>query len=94
MLGTLVGALEVRQVKLTSEAVRCEAEGVNVIRDGLPVLVEIRVRYRLAIPAGSRETVERALARHAEKCPTASSLRGAVAVTWSAELEEAAPRSA
>lgn len=90
MLGTLLGALEVRQVKLGPGAVRCDAEGVNVVRDGLPVLAEIRVRYRMTIPAGSRETVERALGRHAEKCPTAASLKGAVAMSWSADLEEAA----
>lgn len=91
MLATLNGALEVRQVKLEKDAVRCEAEGIHVIRDGLPVLAEIRVRYRLRIPAGSRETVERALARHGEKCPTAASLRGAVAVSWTVDLEESAP---
>lgn len=89
MLGTLNGALEVRQVKLGNDAVACEAEGVHVIRGGLPVLAEIRVRYRLKIPPGTRETVERALAKHAEKCPTAASFKGAVAVSWSAELEEA-----
>jgi len=32
--------------------------------------------------------VDRALARHQEKCPTAASLRGAVAVSWSAEIDE------
>lgn len=91
MLGTLIGALEVRQVKLDDDAVHCEAEGLHAIREGLPVLTEIRVRYRLRIPPGSRETVERALARHAEKCPTAASLKGAVAVSWTAELEDALP---
>lgn len=88
MLGTLIGALEVRQVTLEPGDVACEAEGINVIREGLPVLAEIRVRYRLGIPAGSRETVERALARHAEKCPTAATLKGSVAVSWTAELAE------
>lgn len=91
MLGTLIGALEVRQVKLGNDAIRCAVEGIHEIRDGLPVLSEVRVRYDLRIPPGSRETVERALARHAEKCPTAASLRGAVAVSWSAELEESPP---
>ncbi len=88
MLGTLNGALEVRQVKLGGEDVGCEAEGIHLIRDGLPVLTEVRIRYRLRIPAGTRETVERALARHLEKCPTAAAFKGAVAVSWTAELEE------
>ena len=88
MVGTLVAALEVRQVKLEAGAVHAEVEGVNEVRDGLPVLTEVRIRYRLRVPAGSRETAERALARHQERCPTASSLKGAVSVSWSAEIEE------
>jgi organic hydroperoxide reductase OsmC/OhrA len=90
MAGTLVAALEVRQVKLEAGAFHAEAEGVNEVRDGLPVLAEIRIRYRLRIPAGTREAVDRALARHQERCPTASSLQGAVAVSWSAAIEETA----
>lgn len=66
-----------------------EAEGTNEIRDRLPVLTRIHVHYTLRIPPGSREVVDRALSRHVEKCPTAASLRGAVDVTWSADVEEA-----
>ena len=62
--------------------------GTNEIRDRLPVLTRIHVRYTLRTPAGSREPVERALARHASKCPTAMSLKGAVDVTWEADVEE------
>jgi uncharacterized OsmC-like protein len=88
MLGTLNGALEVRQVKLDPSSIDAKAEGMNEIRNGIPVLTEIRVHYRLRIPRGSRETVDRALSRHQEKCPTALSLAGAVAVSWSADIEE------
>jgi organic hydroperoxide reductase OsmC/OhrA len=90
MLGTLNGALEVRQVKLPADAIEAEAEGINEVRDGLPVLAEIRVRYWLRIPAGTRETVDRALARHQEKCPTAASLAPAVRISWTADIEEEA----
>ena len=88
MLGTLNGALEARQVRLAGDAIRCEVEGVNESRDGLPVLTEVRVHYRLRIPAGTRESVDRALARHLDKCPTAASLKGAVAVSWTADVSE------
>jgi organic hydroperoxide reductase OsmC/OhrA len=88
MLGTLNGALEVRQVKLVGQAIVAEVEGVNEVRDGLPVLTEVRVHYRLRVPADRRDAVDRALARHQEKCPTAASLRGAVAVSWTAEVVE------
>jgi len=89
MLGTLNGALEVRQVKLDSSAIACTVEGDNEIREGLPVLTAVRVHYRLRIPTGSREAVDRALAKHQQRCPTAASLEGAVAVSWTAEIDEA-----
>lgn len=88
MLGTLNGALEVRGVRLEPDAIRADAEGVNEIVDGLPVLTGIRIRYHLRIPSGARETVDRALDRHASKCPTAASLRGSVPITWEADIEE------
>ena len=88
MLGTLNGALEVRQVKLEGDAIRARVEGVNELRDGLPVLTAIRIRYRLRIPRGTRETVDRALARHQDKCPTAAWMKGCVDVSWTAEIEE------
>jgi organic hydroperoxide reductase OsmC/OhrA len=88
MLGTLNGALEVREIQLDPADIVADVEGINEVRDGLPVLTEIHVRYRLRIPAGTREVVERALERHASKCPTAQSLRGAVDVSWTAEIEE------
>jgi organic hydroperoxide reductase OsmC/OhrA len=89
MLGTLKAALEVRQVKVQPEDLVAEVEGLNELREGLPVLTAIRIHYRLRIPPGSRETADRALARHQEKCPTAASLRGSVNVSWTAEIVEA-----
>ena len=89
MLGTLNGALEVRDVVLEPDAIKAEVRGINEIRDRLPVLTRIEIAYTLAIPPGSRETVERALSRHQEKCPTAATLKGAVEVTWTADVREA-----
>ena len=88
MLGTLVGALEARQVKLEGDAIRAEVEGVNELRDGLVVLTEVRLRYFLRVPRAARETVDRALARHQSKCPTAAWMAPVVRVSWSAEIEE------
>lgn len=88
MLGTLNGVLEARGMKLAPGALTADVEGVNEIRDRLPVLTRIMIRYRLRIPPGSLETVERALERHQEKCPTAATLAGAVDVQWSADIEE------
>jgi organic hydroperoxide reductase OsmC/OhrA len=88
MLGTLNGALEVRQVKLEGDAIRATVEGVNEVRDGLVVLTEVRVRYFLRIPKSAREVVDRALARHQDRCPTAAWMKPVVRVSWSAEIEE------
>ncbi len=88
MLGTLNGALEAREIVLSPDALQAEFEGINEVIERVPVLTAIHVRYRLRIPAGTRETVERALERHASRCPSAVTLSGAVDVTWSAEIEE------
>lgn len=88
MLGTLNGALEVRGIQLAPEAIVARVEGANEVRERIPVLTAIRVHYTLRIPAGSREVVDRALATHQAKCPTAESLKGAVAVSWTADVTE------
>ena len=56
----------------------------------LPLLKRIHVHYRLSIPEGTRAPTDRALASHVDKCPTAASLRGAVDITWSADIVERA----
>lgn len=88
MLGTLIGALEVRRVKVAPDAVTAEVEGVNEVVDGVPLLTRLAIRYRMSIPAGSRETVERALSTHQAKCPSAQSFKDSVAIDWTAHIEE------
>jgi uncharacterized OsmC-like protein len=88
MLGTLNGALEAREIVLPPDAIRAEVEGLHEVRDRIPVLTDIRIRYSLRIPAGTRDVVERALERHQSKCPTANTLEGAVVISWEAEIEE------
>ena len=88
MLGTLNGALEVRGISLTDDAIGVTARGTNEVRDRLPVLTRIDLHYTLRIPPGSRETVDRALASHQSKCPTAATLQGAVEIAWTADITE------
>jgi organic hydroperoxide reductase OsmC/OhrA len=90
MLGTLNGALEARGIRLDNDSIVATAGGTNEVIDGVITLTRIDIRYSLRIPEGSREVVERALSRHREKCPTAMSLRGSVAVEWTADIEEEA----
>ena len=88
MLGTLNGALEAREIQLSPDSITADVQGINEIVERTPVLTEIRVHYRLRIPPGTRETIDRVLERHASRCPTAMTLRGAVEVTWTADIEE------
>ena len=88
MLGTLNGALEARQVSLAADDISVAVEGINEIVDKIPTLTDVRLRYRLRIPASSRETVDRALATHQSKYPTAQSLKNAVRITWEADITE------
>ena len=89
MLGTLNGALEVRGIPMPPDAITAEVEGVNEIRYKVPVLTQIKIRYRLRVSSASREKVDRALETHQAKCPTAQSLAGAVHISWTADIEEA-----
>ena len=79
-----------RGISLGNDGIRATARGVNQLRDRLILLESIHVHYDLTIPAGSREKVDRALNSHVEKCPTAQSLKGAVEITWSADIREGA----
>ena len=78
-----------RGISLDNDAIAATAEGVNEVVDRVVVLTRIDVHYRLTVPEGTdREKVDRALATHVDKCPTARSLRGAVAVNWTADIQE------
>ncbi len=89
MLGTLNGALEVREIPMAPDAIRVTAEGINEVRDKVPVLTAIRLHYTLRVPNDVREKVDRALETHQAKCPTAQSLAAAVDITWTVDIEEA-----
>jgi organic hydroperoxide reductase OsmC/OhrA len=88
MLGTLNGALEVRGIRMAPESITARVEGVSEVRERVPVLTAVHVHYALRVPPGSREVVDRALATHQAKCPTAESLKGAVTVSWTADVTE------
>jgi len=89
MLGTLVGALEVRGIVLDEDGVAATAEGTNEMVDRIVMLRRIHVRYRLRLPVDApMDKVERALETHAAKCPTARSLEGAVEFTWSVDYAD------
>ena len=67
--------------------IRCSAEGTNEVVDRIIVLTRIHVHYTIRLPEGAdREAVDRALASHVAKCPTAQSIKDSVAIDWTADV--------
>ena len=56
--------------------------------DGVMRITRIRLRYRLQVPAGSRDKVDRVLASYAERCPAYQSVKGCIDCSWDAEIVE------
>jgi organic hydroperoxide reductase OsmC/OhrA len=81
----------VRQLPLTRETLQADVEGDIEAVDDVLRITRIRVRYRLQIPAGSREKAERALATHAAKCPAANSVKGCIDLDITADITEESP---
>ena len=88
MLGTLNGGLEARGVVLAKDGLTADVEAINELKDGNILLTKIVVHYQIRIPTGTRETVERLLSKHQDKCPTAQSLKAAVDISWTADIVE------
>lgn len=67
--------------------ISCTAEGTNELVDRIVVLTRIVVHYTIRLPEGAdRQKVDRALATHVDKCPTARSIRDSVEIAWTAEV--------
>lgn len=54
---------------------------------GVLVLRRVHVKYKLRVPEEVRDTVARVLEMHAEKCPVARSIKGAIEVTTEVEFQ-------
>lgn len=88
MLGTFGRALEARGIPSQPDRLGAAVEGDIVDENGVMALRAIRIRYEVKLPAGKREEAERALRFHERGCPLANTLRGAVAVSYSANFTE------
>ena len=51
------------------------------------VLRRIHVKYKLSVPDDVHDTVERVLKMHADLCPVAMSIKGAIEVTTEVEFK-------
>ena len=74
---------------MAGDAIHVRAEGINEVVDRVVVLTRIHAHYAIRLPAGApRDKVDRALASHVAKCPTARSLDGAVDITWTVDIAD------
>ena len=73
---------------VSAENLRADVEGDIEDVDGVLRITRIRVHYRVRIPSGKREEVERALEVYADKCPAYQSVKGCIDVSWDADLTE------
>jgi uncharacterized OsmC-like protein len=86
MYGTLRGALAGRKIAYDRNTYTATVEG-RIVGTGKTIrIAAIRMHYRLAVPADAQEATERALAVHPAGCPAHESVKGAIDVTWDAEL--------
>jgi uncharacterized OsmC-like protein len=72
----------------SAENLVADVEGDIEDVDGVLKITKIRLHYRLTIPAGSREKLQRVLESYAEKCPAYQSVKGCIACSWDAEIIE------
>jgi len=56
--------------------------------EGVLKISKIRLKYRFKAPAGLREKAERALSMYADLCPAYQTVKGCVACSWEADIEE------
>ncbi len=77
-----------RQIPAGADRLQASVEGDVGAADRVLRITAIRVHYTLTIPAGTREAAERAIATHEQKCPAATSVRGCIPITITADIVE------
>jgi len=86
MVGTFGGALEARQIDASNGKLTADVTGEVETEEGVLVIRRIHVAMRLVALEASRETVERAHAVYAMRCPLYRTLHEAIQLTSSCEV--------
>ena len=88
MYGTLRGALSARGITVDPDKYIANVEG-RIQGVGRTIrITEIAVHYAFPIPKGKREDADRALQVHPQGCPAHESVKDAIQITWSADIDE------
>lgn len=76
-----------RGIAVPDGDISCTAEGTNEVVERIILLTKIHVHYTIRLPEGAdQEKVDRALATHVSKCPTAQSIKHSIEVSWSVDF--------
>lgn len=77
-----------RQIPTEPNKVSARVEGDVEAVDRVLRIARMRVHYGIRIPRGTREAAERAVATHEQKCPAATSVRGCIPISITADITE------
>lgn len=77
-----------RQIPTEPNKISARVEGDVEAIDRVLRIARMRVHYDIRIPRGTREAAERAVATHEQKCPAASSVRGCIPISITADITE------
>jgi uncharacterized OsmC-like protein len=89
MYGTLAGALAARKVEFDRSTYTADVEGTIEGPDKQTIrITKIHLTYHVTIPAGQRETFDRALRLHPAGCPAHESVKDAIDVSYEADVTE------
>lgn len=91
MVGTFGGALEARQIDASGGRLVADVTGEVETEENVLVIRRVHVVMRIAAPPEARETIERVHGIYAMRCPLYRTLRGAIQLSSSYELEPIGP---
>lgn len=77
-----------RQIPAGPDKIAATVEGDVGAVDRVLRITAIRIRYALTVPRGMREAAQRAVDTHEQKCPAATSVRGCIPITVTADISE------
>ncbi len=89
-MGTLATVLARKKIPTYGDRYRADVEGDVEDVDGVLRITCIRVKYTLKVPPGRTEDVREALKVYIRECPAAMSVKGAIAISDTAEITELA----
>lgn len=90
MMGTLATALAGKKIPTPEDRYSAEVEGDIENVNNVLKITQIRVKYRLKVPAGKEEESKEAFSSYLSHCPAAQSVIGCIDIRDDLVVEEMA----